>query len=52
MLLVRIPPPKAAFSGSCECPRVGLSRGVVMESVHKFGYGHKFEGASAAPIVA
>jgi len=24
----------------------------VMGSVHKFGYGHKFGGASAAPIVA
>jgi hypothetical protein len=26
--------------------------GVVRESVHKFGYGHKFAGAAAAPVVA
>jgi hypothetical protein len=29
-----------------------FARGVVIGSVHKFGYGHKFGGASAAPIVA
>ena len=28
-----------------------LGRGVVRESVHKFGYGHK-QGAAATPIVA
>jgi hypothetical protein len=26
-----------------------FARGVVIGSVHKFGYGHKFGGASAAP---
>jgi hypothetical protein len=29
-----------------------FARGVVIGSVHKFGYGHKFGGASAAPVVA
>src|SRR5271155_2155860 len=26
--------------------------GVVMRSVHKFGYGHKFAGAASAPLMA
>ena len=26
--------------------------GVVIGSVHKFGYGHKFGGAASAPVVA
>ena len=53
MLSERYPFAESRLPGSCEWLKVGLSpRGVVIGSVHKLGYGHKFGGASPAPVVA
>jgi hypothetical protein len=50
--VISTPPAEAAFPNSAGWRTVLFSGGVVMRSVHKFGYGHKFGGATAASVVA
>jgi hypothetical protein len=40
------------FPGRLDERRWVIVVGVVMGSVHKLGYGHKFEGSAAASVVA
>jgi hypothetical protein len=55
MLVTRCTVPlreRPPFLNRCDDGRFYFSGAMVMRSVHKFVYGHKFEGTAAASVVA
>ena len=53
LILLGFPPARTALPGSGGMNEASVfDGGGVRGSVHKFGYGRKFAGATAAPIVA